>query len=83
MFFTLTFPADRAPSEDDAHAALRALTRRLRYRHYLGPYGWVLQRTRRGTLHHHGIAHLPWFDDDRPSGATCCSPAGSAFRTDS
>jgi hypothetical protein len=34
-----------------------------RYRGYLGAYGWVLQRQRNGTLHFHGIAHLPWFAD--------------------
>jgi hypothetical protein len=63
MFFTLTFPASAAPTEADAHAALRALVRRLRYRGYLGAYGWVLQRTNAGTLHYHGIAHMPWFND--------------------
>lgn len=30
----------------------------------LGAYGWVLQRTKRSTLHYHGIAHLTWFDDN-------------------
>jgi len=63
MFFTLTFPAMNAPDEDAAQAALRSLVRRLRHRGYLGPYGWVLQRQRNGTLHFHGIAHMPWFDD--------------------
>lgn len=63
MFVTLTFPVACAPDEDDAHAALRSLVRRLRHRGYLGAYGWVLQRTRAGVLHHHLIAHMPWFDD--------------------
>lgn len=63
MFVTLTFPAAQAPDEDAAHAALRSLVGRLRYRGYLGAYGWVLQRTRKGTLHYHGIFHLPWFRD--------------------
>lgn len=63
MFFTLTFPLSDAPDESEAHAALRALTRRLRYRDYLGEYGWVLHRQRNATLHYHGIAHLPWFKD--------------------
>lgn len=64
MFFTLTFPEDRAPDEDGAHRALRSLVRRLRYRDQLGAYGWVLHRQKNGTLHYHGIAHMPWFDDD-------------------
>ncbi len=63
MFFTLTFPLTRAPDEDEAHRAWRSLVARLRYRRYLGAYGWVLQRTRKGTLHFHGIAHLPWLAD--------------------
>lgn len=63
MFFTLTFPEDQAPSEDDAHAAWRSLVARLRYRGYLDGYGWVLQRQRNGTLHFHGIAHMAWFTD--------------------
>lgn len=63
MFFTLTFEADNAPDEQAAHRALRALVRRLRYRDYLGAYGWVLHRQKNGTLHYHGIAHMPWFDD--------------------
>jgi hypothetical protein len=63
MFFTLTFPLDRAPTEAEAHAALRSFVRRLRYRDHLGAYGWVLHRQRNGTLHYHGIAHMPWFDD--------------------
>lgn len=77
MFVTLTFPRDNAPDEDQAHAALRKLVARLRYREYLGAYGWVLQRqsngkepvgdeppTELGTLHYHGVFHLPWFDDE-------------------
>jgi hypothetical protein len=77
MFVTLTFPRRRAPDEDQAHACLRKLVARLRYRNYLGAYGWVLQRQANGkrspgaggtaglgTLHYHGIFHLPWFDDD-------------------
>lgn len=64
MFFTLTFPEDQAPDEDAAHAALRSLVQRLRYRQYLGEYAWVLHRQKNGTLHHHGIAWLPWFGDD-------------------
>jgi hypothetical protein len=63
MFFTLTFPLDRAPDEDGAHKAWRQLVARLRYREYLSAYGWVLQRQRNETLHFHGIAHLPWFSD--------------------
>ena len=65
LFFTLTFPADQAPTEDDAHTAWRSLVARLRYRDRLGAYGWVLQRTKRGTLHFHGIAHMVrWPQDD-------------------
>lgn len=64
MFFTLTFPADNAPDESEAHKALRSLVRRLRYRDLLSEYGWVLQRTERGTLHYHGIGHMPFMDDD-------------------
>jgi hypothetical protein len=63
MFFTLTFPQAFGPDEDEAHRAWRSLVGRLRYRGYLGAYGWVLQRQKRGTLHFHGIAHLPWFSD--------------------
>lgn len=63
-FFTLTFPSRQAPDETQAHVALRSLVRRLRHRGYLGAYGWVLQRQGNGTLHYHGIAHLPWFADD-------------------
>ncbi len=63
MFFTLTFPLARAPDECEAHRAWRSLVARLRYREYLGAYAWVLQRQRNGTLHFHGIAHLPWFAD--------------------
>lgn len=63
MFFTLTFPLADAPDESEAHRAWRSLVARLRYRNYLGAYGWVLQRQRNGTLHFHGIAHLPWFAD--------------------
>ena len=63
MFFTLTFPLDHAPDEDEAHRAWRSLVARLRYRGYLDAYGWVLQRQRNETLHFHGIAHLPWFAD--------------------
>lgn len=64
MFFTLTFPAARAPDEAEAHATWRSLVSRLRYRGQLGPYGWVLQRQLGGTLHYHGIAHMPWQTDD-------------------
>ncbi len=64
MFVTLTFPASEAPNEDEAHKALRSLVGRLRYRDQLGAYSWVLQRTKRGVLHHHGIWHMPWQDDD-------------------
>ncbi len=64
MFFTLTFPLANAPDESEAHRAWRSLVARLRYRGYLGAYGWVLQRQRNGTLHFHGISHLPWFADD-------------------
>ncbi len=63
MFFTLTFPLANAPDEDEAHRAWRSLVARLRYRDYLDEYGWVLQRQKQGTLHFHGIAHLPWFSD--------------------
>ena len=63
MFFTLTFQVEAAPTEQEAQAALRSLVRRLRYREYLTAYGWVLHRQRNGTLHFHGIGHLPWFDD--------------------
>lgn len=63
MFFTLTFPLADAPDEDEAHRAWRSLVARLRYRDYLGAYGWVPQRQRNGTLHFHGIAHMPWFAD--------------------
>lgn len=63
MFFTLTFPLAAAPDEDDAHRSLRSLVRRLRYRDLLDDYGWVLQRQQNGTLHYHGIAHMPWLDD--------------------
>lgn len=62
-FFTLTFPESEAPDEAEAQRALRSLVRRLRYRELLGAYGWVLHRQRNGTLHFHGIMHLPWFDD--------------------
>jgi hypothetical protein len=65
-FFTLTFPEHRAPDEDEAHASLRALVRRLRYRDLLDTFGWVLQRQSNSaaTLHYHGIAHMRWMDDD-------------------
>lgn len=63
-FFTLTFPASRAPNEAEAHKALRSLVRRLRYRDLLGEFGWVLQRQKNGTLHYHGIGHMKWMDDD-------------------
>jgi hypothetical protein len=62
-FFTLTFPADRAPDENEAQRAWRSLVARLKYRGLLGEYGWVLQRTKRGTLHFHGVAHMPWMTD--------------------
>lgn len=64
MFATLTFPQAEAPSEADAHGALRSLIRRLRWRDQLGWYGWVLQRTRAGTLHYHGIFCMRWQTDD-------------------
>jgi hypothetical protein len=64
VFFTLTFPASRAPSEAEAQSSWRGLVSRLRYRQRLGAYGWVLQRTKLGTLHFHGIAHMEWFEDD-------------------
>lgn len=63
-FFTLTFPLVDAPTEENAHVALRSLTRRLRYREHLHALGWVLHRQQNGTLHYHGIAWMPWFDDD-------------------
>lgn len=63
MFATLTFPASAAPDEDTAHRAWRSLVGRLRYRGYLGAYGWCLQRTKAGVLNFHAIMHLPWFDD--------------------
>jgi hypothetical protein len=63
VFFTLTFPLYRAPSEEAAHRAWRSLVGRLRYRRYLGAYGWTLERQKNGTLHFHGIVHLPWFAD--------------------
>lgn len=68
MFFTLTFPHDA--SEDDAHAALRSLVARLRYRELLTEFGWVLQRgkpsahSKLGHLHYHGVAWMPWMSDD-------------------
>jgi len=64
MFFTLTFPAALAPSEEEAHARWRTLYRAMRDLDYLGEFGWVLQRQKNGTLHYHGIAHMPWSDDD-------------------
>ena len=60
MFFTLTFPAQNAPDENEAQRCWRSLTRRLRYRDLLGEYGFVLQRTKQETLHFHGIAHWRW-----------------------
>lgn len=65
-FFTLTFPKSRAPTEEEAHRALRSLVRRLRYRDLLGVYGWVLHRQNNETqtLHYHGIAHMTFMDDD-------------------
>jgi hypothetical protein len=50
MFFTFAFPAGEAPDETEAQHRWRSLSE----------YGFVLQRTRRGTLHFHGIAHIPW-----------------------
>jgi hypothetical protein len=64
MFFTLTFPADRAPDETEAQKSWRSLVRRLRYRNLLAEYGFVLHRTKRGTLHFHGIAQMPFMCDD-------------------
>jgi hypothetical protein len=63
MFLTLTFPQAEAPDEDGAHMCWRKLVGRLRYRGYLGAYAWVLQRQRNESLHFHGIAYLPWFND--------------------
>lgn len=63
MFFTLTFPAAAAPDESEAQRCWRSLVRRLRYRDLLGEYGFVLQRTKQGVLHFHGIAQMPWMDD--------------------
>ncbi len=64
MFFTLTFPADDAPDETEAQRCWRSLVRRLRYRDLLCEYGFVLQRTKQGVLHFHGIGHMPFMDDD-------------------
>lgn len=64
MFFTLTFPADRAPDESETQKCWRSLVRRLRYRDLLSEYGFVLQRTKRGVLHLHGIGHLKFMSDD-------------------
>lgn len=64
MFFTLTFPASQAPNETEAQKSWRSLVRRLRYRDLLGEYGFVLQRTKQGVLHFHGIAQMPWMDDE-------------------
>lgn len=61
MFFTLTFAEDK--TEREAQAAWRKLVGRLRHRDMLGAYGWVLQRTKAGRLHFHGIAHMPWQRD--------------------
>lgn len=63
MFFTLTFPVQRAPDEDQAQAAWRSLVRRLRYRELLGEYGFILQRTRQDVLHWHGIGHFRYMAD--------------------
>jgi len=49
--------------QSDVTCLWRSLTRRLRHRDLLGEYGFVLQRTRQGTLHFHGIAQMPWMDD--------------------
>lgn len=76
MFFTLTFPAQDAPDEDKAQRCWRSLTRRLRYRHLLSEYGFVLQRTKQGTLHFHGIAHMPWMDDDLAEWRTLLMASG-------
>lgn len=74
MFVTLTFPRNHPPDETAAHKALRSLVARLRYRNQLGAYSWVLERQsngdpngrdpeqRLGTLHYHGIWHMPWLD---------------------
>jgi hypothetical protein len=63
MFFTLTFPASQAPTETENQAAWRKLVGRLRYRRRMQAYAWVLQRTKRGVLHTHGVAHVrPWHD---------------------
>lgn len=64
MFFTLTFPADKAPDETEAQRCWRALVRRLRYRGLLSEYGFVLQRTKRGVLHVHGIGYFEFMRDD-------------------
>jgi hypothetical protein len=63
MFFTLTFPAQQAPDVDEAQRAWRSLVRRLRYRDLLDEYGFVLQRTKRGVLHWHGIGHFRFMED--------------------
>ena len=59
-FFTLTFPAAQQPTEDELQRAWRALVGRLRRRDLLGAYGWTIQRTKRGTLHMHGVGHFHW-----------------------
>ena len=41
---------------------MRKLVATLRRAGYLGAYGWVLQRTKRQTLHYHVVMHLPWLD---------------------
>jgi hypothetical protein len=83
IFFTLTFPLATAPDEDEAHRAWRSLVARLRYRGYLGEYGWVLQRQKQGTLHFHGIAHLPWFSDGLAEWRQLILKSGLAYRTSS
>jgi len=64
MFFTLTFPAAVAPTEEEAHARWRRLYGEMRALDLLGEFGWVLQRQKNGTLHYHGIAHMSWMTDN-------------------
>ena len=75
-FLTLTFPADRALDETEAQRCWRSLVRRLRYRKVLGEYGFVLQRTRRGTLHFHSIAQMLWMDDGLEEWRTLIAASG-------
>jgi hypothetical protein len=76
MFFTLTFLAEQAPNESEAQKCWRSLVRRLRYRDLLGDYGYVLQRTKQGVLHFHGIGHLRWMNDDLVEWRTLLEASG-------